>query len=54
MVIGVVVADNPFGPFVDPIGKPLVTGSYDPTVFVDNDGQAYLYWGGNGHVFMRS
>ena len=51
MVIGVGVADNPFGPFVDPIGKPLVTGSYDPTVFVDNDGQAYLYWGGNGPCF---
>ena len=51
MVIGVAVADNPFGPFVDPIGKPLVTGSYDPTVFVDNDGQAYMYWGGNGPCF---
>lgn len=46
--IGVLVADNPFGPFKDPIGKPLIGGQYDsidPTVFVDDDGQAYLYWG---------
>ncbi len=51
MVIGVAVADSPFGPFVDPLGKPLVSGSYDPTVFIDNDGQAYLYWGGNGPCY---
>ncbi|MBN2163357.1 MAG: family 43 glycosylhydrolase [Pontiellaceae bacterium] len=45
-VIGVLVADNPLGPFHDPIGKPLIGGdNIDPTVFVDNDGQAYLYWG---------
>ena len=46
--IGVAVADSPLGPFTDPIGAPLVTGSYqyiDPTVFVDEDGQAYLYFG---------
>ena len=51
MAIGVAVADNPLGPFVDPLGKPLVVGSYDPTVFIDDDGQAYLYWGGNGPCF---
>jgi hypothetical protein len=46
--IGVLVADNPFGPFADPIGKPLIGGMYDsidPTVFIDNDGHAYLCWG---------
>jgi hypothetical protein len=46
--IGVLVADNPFGPFTDPIGKPLIGGKYDsidPTVFIDDNGQAYLYWG---------
>ncbi len=46
--IGVLVADSPFGPFKDPIGKPLVINSHediDPAVFVDDDGQAYLYWG---------
>ena len=46
--IGVAVADNPAGPFYDPLGKPLVSsgkGDIDPTVLVDDDGQAYLYWG---------
>lgn len=46
--IGVLVADNPFGPFTDPIGKPLIGGQYDsidPTVYIDDDGQAHLAWG---------
>ena len=46
--IGVLVSDSPYGPFKDPIGKPLVKNStedIDPTVFIDDDGQAYLYWG---------
>ena len=46
--IGVAVADNPYGPFYDPLGKPLVSsgkGDIDPTVMIDDDGQAYLYWG---------
>lgn len=46
--VGVAVADNPAGPFYDPLGKPLVQsgkGDIDPAVFIDNDGQAYLYWG---------
>lgn len=46
--IGVLVADNPFGPFHDPLGKPLIGPQYDsidPAVFIDDDGQAYLYWG---------
>src|SRR5450631_1997339 len=50
MVIGVAVADKPTGPFVDAIGAPLITNpnstnDIDPTVFIDDDGQAYLYWG---------
>jgi arabinoxylan arabinofuranohydrolase len=49
MVIGVAVADSPTGPFTDPIGRPLVIGpdshDIDPSVFTDDDGQAYLYWG---------
>ncbi len=47
-VIGVAVADNPLGPFTDALGHPLIdkaNGYIDPTVFVDSDGQAYLYWG---------
>jgi len=48
--IGVLVADSPCGPFTDPIGKPLVWQrehwyDIDPTVFIDDDGQAYMYWG---------
>jgi arabinoxylan arabinofuranohydrolase len=48
MAIGVAVSSRPTGPFVDALGKPLVhsgNGDIDPTVFIDNDGQAYLYWG---------
>jgi len=45
--IGVAVSDSPTGPFKDALGKPLLVGYgyIDPTVFIDNDGQAYLYWG---------
>jgi len=50
--IGVLVADNPLGPYIDPIKKPLIAGhagglydSIDPTVFIDDKGQAYLAWG---------
>lgn len=45
--IGVAVADSPAGPFKDAIGKPLVSNYQyiDPTVFIDDDGQAYLYFG---------
>jgi len=48
MAVGVAVSDSPTGPFKDPLGHPLVetgTGDIDPTVFIDDDGQAYLYWG---------
>ena len=47
-VIAVAVADSPFGPFKDVLGHPLIDkaiGNIDPTVFIDDDGQAYLYWG---------
>lgn len=48
--IGVLMADSPYGPFTDPIGKPLVWqkehwDDIDPTVLIDDDGQAYMYWG---------
>ena len=45
--IGVAVADSPTGPFKDAIGKPLLSNYQyiDPTVFIDTDGQAYLYFG---------
>lgn len=53
MAIGVAVGDSPTGPFKDAIGKPLVDGDWaniDPTVFVDDDGQTWLFWG-NPHIF---
>lgn len=55
--IGVAVADSPVGPFKDVRGSALVTNDMtteytkigwddiDPTVFIDDDGQAYLIWG---------
>ena len=53
--IGVLVADSPYGPFNDPLGKPLVWDQsnwfdIDPSVYTDDDGQAYMYWG-NPHTF---
>jgi len=57
--IGVATSTTPTGPFTDPRGSALVTAStpgasgtdswlFDPGVLVDDDGQAYLYFGGNG------
>jgi len=54
--IGVAVGDSPSGPFEDARGSALITNDMttnvtiayddiDPTAFVDDDGQAYLYWG---------
>lgn len=57
--IGVGVSDNVAGPFMDPLGKELAatgSGNIDPTVFIDDDGQAHMYWG-NGtlrHVKLNS
>ena len=53
--IGVLTADSPYGPYRDPLDKPLVWDrnnwyDIDPTVFTDTDGQAYMYWG-NPHTF---
>lgn len=54
--IAVLTSDSPVGPFVDPIGKALVsretptcadvTWLFDPAVLVDDDGTGYLYFGG--------
>jgi arabinoxylan arabinofuranohydrolase len=63
--IGVVVADSPTGPFKDPLGKALIDHGtpgvqpaknmwlFDPGAFIDDDGQAYLYFGGNGDDNVR-
>ncbi len=60
VAIGVAVSDHPTGPFKDAIGKALITNEMtkdqrhswddlDPATFVDDDGQAYLFWG-NGSL----
>jgi arabinoxylan arabinofuranohydrolase len=52
--IGVAVSNSPTGPFKDALGKPLIgrneaaVRSIDPNIFIDDDGQAYLYFG-NDH-----
>ncbi|MCX7725876.1 MAG: glycoside hydrolase family 43 protein [Chitinispirillaceae bacterium] len=54
--IGVLVSEKPDGPFRDPLGKPLINNSsadIDPAVFIDDDGQAYLYWGNPDCMYVR-
>jgi len=53
--IGVATADRPTGPFADALGHPLIgkndtpfkTYPIDPDIFIDDDGQAYFYYGNN-------
>jgi len=63
--IGVAVSDSPTGPFKDALGKALVTNDMttehtdiswddiDPSVFIDDDGQAYLYWGNTACYYAK-
>lgn len=62
--IGVAVADDPTGPFVDARGSALVTANMtplgkhswediDPAVFTDDDGASYLFWGNVNCYFVR-
>ena len=54
--IAVGVADNPAGPFKDALGKPLAGPNWDyidPTVFIDTDGQAYLFWGNPSLYYVK-
>ena len=54
--IGVVCADSPVGPFRDELGHGLIRRDmencgnvewlFDPAVLVDDDGRAYIYFGG--------
>ncbi len=50
--VGVAIADKPYGPFA-PLPQPIkgVKG-IDPCVFVDKDGQAYMYWCGGSKMFV--
>lgn len=54
--IGVAVSDSPTGPFTDALGHALITNDLttginsfwddiDPAVFVDDNGEAYIFWG---------
>lgn len=63
--IGVAVADKPEGPYKDARGSALVTNDMttaqtkiswddiDPTVFIDDDGQAYLIWGNTACYYAK-
>jgi len=62
--IGVAVSDSPTGPFKDPVGRSIVNSNtpgvqpfdgwlFDPMTFIDDDGQAYMYFGGNGDNNLR-
>ncbi len=61
--IGVAVGDSPLGPFTDARGTALVRddttpsdkpwNDIDPTVFIDDDGTAYLAWGNPYLYFAR-
>ena len=62
--IGVAVSDSPTGPFTDARGTALITNDMtrqsailwddiDPGVFVDDDGQAWLYWGNTVLKYAR-
>ncbi|MCO8273895.1 glycoside hydrolase family 43 protein [Actinoplanes sp. TRM 88003] len=54
MAIGVGVSTSPTGPFSDALGRPLVeNGEIDPNVFIDDNGQAYLYWGNPNLWYVR-
>lgn len=54
--VGVAVSDSPTGPFKDARGSALITNNMttdikigwddiDPAVFIDDNGQAYIFWG---------
>jgi len=53
--VGVMTATSITGPYTDPLGKALISSSttghanrdIDPCCFIDDDGTAYLFWGGD-------
>lgn len=53
--LAVAVADHPQGPYKDALGEPLAIGFgfIDPTVFIDNDGTPYLFWGNKGFWYGK-
>jgi len=62
--IGVAVSDNPLGPFKDTRGSAIITNDMtkatqigwddiDPSVIIDDDGQAYLFWGNTACYYAK-
>ena len=61
--IGVGVADKPEGPYKDARGSALITNDMttspitwddiDPSVIIDDDGQAYLFWGNTNCYYAK-
>ncbi len=62
--IGVAVADAPEGPFKDARGSALITNDMtkatdiswddiDPAAYIDDDGQAWLFWGNQKAYFAK-
>ena len=58
------VSETPTGPFRDSIGSALITGNdipfdknpmanLDPSVIIDTDGQAYIFWGNQQCYFAK-
>jgi hypothetical protein len=50
LAIGVAISDRPCGPFIPEPGPIRGVSGIDPNVFIDRDGQAYLYWAGMGRL----
>jgi beta-xylosidase len=62
--IGVAISDKPEGPFTDAVGKALITNetigvpgdnkiNLDPTVLIDDNGQAWLFWGNSQCYYVK-
>lgn len=48
--VGVAIANKPEGPYVPELNPIKGVTGIDPNVFIDKDGQAYLYWSG-GNIY---
>jgi beta-xylosidase len=63
--IGVAVSDSPTGPFKDARGSAIITNDLtteytkiswediDPAVIIDDDGQAYMFWGNTQCYYVK-
>jgi hypothetical protein len=49
--IGVAIADKPEGPYIPELQPIKGVKGIDPNVFIDHDGQAYMYWS-QGNIFV--